>query len=454
MAARTKPLVITTILFTGACFQPGTPPDIVTEGATGSSSTDATAEPRPDGSGSTAAASSAGSGSAGSSGGMPDADGSTGSSTTAAADSEDGTSTESVACDPLGPAGLPGKNPPAVWLANTSQGTISKIDSSSMTEVGRYLTRADAMGSPSHTAVSLGGDVVVANRNGGLTKIHGDASECPDANRDGLVSTSSRGEFLPWPEEECRAWHMSSGYTSQYPVAWTAGELDPETCERVNEKVWTSGVLGGTTIEVALVDGETGVVEQSVQIPEIAPDAGGQGGPVGFRAGAVDAEGSFWVATADGGYLARVEPETLEYDSWELSFGGQSVTVGASGYVFACSPAGVSRFDVGLQTLISSSDVGGSGCVEDEQGRLWLAGAPMVAIDVETFAQVAQVGMLEGTSSVAWGFDGMLWAVGTTAAYRIDTSVEPPSFNWVGGLVGAEVNGDPTGFGLASAMGG
>src|SRR5688572_1625164 len=52
-----------------------------------------------------------------------------------------------------------------IWIANSSEGTVSKIDTVSLVEVGRYRTHPD-FGDPSRTSVSLNGDVAVANRNG------------------------------------------------------------------------------------------------------------------------------------------------------------------------------------------------------------------------------------------------------------------------------------------------
>ena len=54
-----------------------------------------------------------------------------------------------------------------LWAANSDQGTISKIDTKTVTEVGRYIVRPDSAGSPSRTSVSLSGNVAVANRSGG-----------------------------------------------------------------------------------------------------------------------------------------------------------------------------------------------------------------------------------------------------------------------------------------------
>jgi len=96
-----------------------------------------------------------------------------------------------------------------LYIANTYEGTVSKIDAASLKEVARYTsalpvanstgsgpvaTGADAL--PSRTAIDGFGDCYVANRAhtgnnlwGSLTKIAGSA--CSDKDGDGTVETSS-----------------------------------------------------------------------------------------------------------------------------------------------------------------------------------------------------------------------------------------------------------------------
>src|SRR5690349_784454 len=66
-----------------------------------------------------------------------------------------------------GKGGGGGKTPEFsyIWVANAGQSTISKINTQTMVEEGRYITRPDSNGNPSRTSVNLSGDVAVANRN-------------------------------------------------------------------------------------------------------------------------------------------------------------------------------------------------------------------------------------------------------------------------------------------------
>src|SRR5207302_10064581 len=103
-----------------------------------------------------------------------------------------------------------------MWIANSSQGTVSKYDTRTGKEVGRYYSvvpkdcsnslgppcdsgkitslRGNAGNSPSRTAIDLYGDMWVANRypggQGSVTKIANDESSCIDRNKDGKIRTS------------------------------------------------------------------------------------------------------------------------------------------------------------------------------------------------------------------------------------------------------------------------
>ena len=64
-----------------------------------------------------------------------------------------------------------------IWVANSTQSTISKINTETLVEEGRYYTKPNLAGSPSRTSVSLTGNVATANRNGytNTSACHGNA---------------------------------------------------------------------------------------------------------------------------------------------------------------------------------------------------------------------------------------------------------------------------------------
>ncbi len=333
-----------------------------------------------------------------------------------------------------------------IWVANSSQNTISKINTVSLVEEGRYYTRPDMQGSPSRTSVSLTGNVAVANRNGGLTKFYANHDNCPDANGNGILSTSSgAADIKAWGQEECLAWHTPMGYTSQRPVAWTQGEFDLEACATVNEKVWTSGA-NGNSVEVLLVDGDTGIIEETIPIPGV------QANYFGIYGAAVDSEGNFWGSQLGIGQVVNVDRETLAVQTWPMVASGYGMTVDQEGYVWTCSST-AARLDPSTG-MWQQANVGGSGgCMSDGGDILWMASSPMKGINRHTLAVEYSIPLPNYVHGVSIDFYGYVWGVSmNTEAYRIDP--DNGTFDTVTGLIGPYTYSDMTGFALNNVGGG
>jgi len=329
-----------------------------------------------------------------------------------------------------------------IWIANSGEGTVSKINTQTMIEEGRYRVRPDSLGNPSRTSVSLNGDVAVANRAGGLTKIYAFTENCPDPD-----NTSSGGDdILPW-QDGCIAWYTPFDYSSQRPVAWAPGEWNAGSCRYENEKVWTSGATGfGGGVEVVLVDGETGVVEETIDVPEVPNDG------FGIYGGAVDAEGNFWGTQLGGGTMVRVDRETFEYETWPANYGGYGMTVDENGRVWQCSYQ-ATRFDYATETFETQVVNGGGGCMADGMGRIWLASDPLVAVDIETLDVVAQIDLPNYVHGVSIDFYGYVWGVTQFQpyAYRVDPVTE--DIETFTGLTQPYTYSDMTGWALSNVVG-
>ena len=128
-----------------------------------------------------------------------------------------------------------------IWIANSSQGTVSKIDTESGEELGRYLT-GPGNDDPSRTSVGLDGDVVVANRAGGIVKIYAETADCADEQGQRQTSSGPQ-EILEWGTDTCVAWHVAlpgaggdpPNHQGPRPVAWDVG---PDPCLLGDERVW------------------------------------------------------------------------------------------------------------------------------------------------------------------------------------------------------------------------
>jgi hypothetical protein len=340
-----------------------------------------------------------------------------------------------------------------LWAANSSQGTISKIDTMTVTEVGRYQVRPDAAGSPSRTSVSLSGHVAVASRSGGVTKFYATEEHCEESNGMPGIQTSLNNVALPWDQEECRAWHTPFQYSSQRPVAWAPGEWNSGNCSWDDELLWSAGRFGNNQDEVVLIDGETGVVLETIPIIGLKPD------PYGIYGAAVDSEGNFWgTGWADGNHLVRVDIDTFEPTVWDgpsstgMGSHWYGMTVDVDGYVWNCASR-VARFDPMDESWTVSDELPGwsAGCMADgnEDGLLWLgaSGLGLRAIDRVTL-QIVHEWPTPSSYGVSVDFEGFVWAVDGSGAHRVDPETgQLLSYN---GLTGAYTYSDMTGAALSA----
>lgn len=353
-----------------------------------------------------------------------------------------------------------------IWIANAEQGTVSKIDTATITEIGRYITRPDGAGDPSRTSVSLSGDVAVANRAGGLTKFYAEESDCADTNgMPGIQTSSGAMDILSWEMEECRAWYTEFPTSNQRPVAWTQGSALPDGCDSEGEKLWTVasaelglgpgiGGLGG--VNVYLVDGETGAIENEILVETFS------GFQLGAYGGAVDGAGDLWFSPMGGvdlgaNPLTRVDVETFEVTHFDIPKGVATygITVDHNGRVWMSSTlgSGAARFDPVTEVWDVLGGFGAlGGLAEDANNHMWVstnAGAVSYDIDTLTPGNVFVAPNGGGVKGIGVDADGYVWAV-NDVAWKIDpdTGLDVGSYN---GLTGPYTYSDMTGWALANA---
>jgi len=332
-----------------------------------------------------------------------------------------------------------------LWVADYQLSTVSKINTITLVEEARYLTRADAAGNPSRTSVNLAGDVAVANRHGGLVKFWGEIDDCVESNGiPGIQTSTGPDDVLPWDQEECRAWYTDFGSTNQRPVAWTRGTNPKEACDATGAKVWTVtsenpglfpglGAAGGVIAYV--VDGDTGAIEDQVTI------AGFDGSMFGAYGGAVDGGNNLWfspLGTFSPGKLARVDFDSLAPQIWDIPQGVSSygITVDHTGRVWLASTLGngAARFDPVSETWdLVPGFWGGSGLAEGPDDWMYVsAGNTVRAIGVDSLEQgLVWDEQMEAVKGVSFDGMGFLWAVtyhdekdpkSMAAAYKIDVA--------------------------------
>jgi len=360
-------------------------------------------------------------------------------------------STTGVMCGD--PDFVPDPDKTYLWAANSSQGTISKIRTSDVTEVGRFYVRPDGAGSPSRTSVSLTGHVAVASRSGGVTKIWGDESLCADTNGMPGIQTSTNNQPLPWGTEECIAWHQPFNYASQRPVAWGPGEVNEETCEYENEELWTSGNNNNGGLDIMVLNGDDGSIKEMITVPSGGPNLNADF--YGIYGGAVDPDGNFWGSQlGTNGKLLKVIREDMSYEIYDTPNGPHwyGMSVDNDGYVFLCTST-VGRFDP-VNLVWDQANVGGyAGCMSDGQvdGLLWMSnGNGVVGVNRQTL-QVEKTWNAAGSYGISVDFEGYVWAVASGSnVSKIDP--ENGDVTTYSGLVGAYTYSDMIGFGLAQVV--
>jgi hypothetical protein len=320
-----------------------------------------------------------------------------------------------------------------IWVANSQEGTVSKLDTRTRLEVGRYWTDSTTGGgNPSRTTVNSHGDVVVSNRNTGIsTKIL--ASDCPDLNGSGTIETSSGGgDVFGWGSDECIAWSTVVGAGAR----GSAVEERPILDGGFHEYVWVGAYSEGVLHEV---DGETGAL------------TGRSVGGVTPYGAAMGPGGILW--TQAGQALASIDTTTLAMRTFPLP-GGESwygLTVDGAGRVWI--GGSVARFDPATETWASpDASVRGAGIAADSEGHVWTGSGTIFKIDAETLEHTT---IATGGSEYGWAvdFDGFVW--GVNISHNTATVIDPSDDSFV--LVSPPFNypytySDMTGFQMRNAV--
>ncbi len=359
-----------------------------------------------------------------------------------------------------------------IWIANSAEGTVSKIDTETAKEVARYRTGPHgATDDPSRTAVSLEGDVAVTNR-GGLEVAHGSVTRiaaiearCVDLDGDGHIATSSGpSDVLPWGEDECVLWRHEVPSRPVYsvgprPTAWDVGE---DRCTFADDRVWVGWYDDDAEIgEFRRLDGATGTLLDEVHVPGWVPLRKDHG-PYG---GAVDGNNDLWVIGL-AGPLVRIDARSLEHTRWEVptDTSPYGIALDAEGRPWLAGQLGdISRFDPPSQTwavfhVEADAPTRLRGLQVDRDGMLWAArNEPCGLVQFDTVAVAfvdALVALPDCEQPVGVSVDaaGRVWVPDRDRdrAYRVDPATHDVVF--VDGLVSPYTYSDMTGAGLALAF--
>lgn len=356
-----------------------------------------------------------------------------------------------------------------LWVANSSEGTVSKIDTQGAVELGRYISGPPGVTDPSRTSVSADGRyAVVVNRNGGITMIAAEEDECVDSDMSGTIETSSGpADVLDWDADECVLWNVplpGTGNSGPRPVSWTIGEQDPVTCEYSIGDVWVGWYdQPANQGNFRLLDGTTGATLEDVGVPDWS---GENWGPYG---GAIDSENNFWaIGWGANGPLVRIDGLTGDATHFGSPGGwiyGMGLDLSGNTWATGCGNGNVYRFDAAAESWETVASIDGASCLRgmqvDSDGVAWIAkNGPcgLASIDTTTVPPTvldANIALPGCSTPVGVSIDaeGFVWVVdqGTNEAMKYDPTTGLVD-STVGGLVSPYTYSDMTGAGIAAQV--
>ncbi len=359
--------------------------------------------------------------------------------------------------------------PPFVWVANTNNGTVTKLDTRTGKQVARYdsvLTRnwdgtaptvrppRDSCNSPGPTAVDARGDAYVLNRNNcssiaaSITKYAGTLASCVDRNGNGQIDTSAdiNGDG---------SIDQSASVTAEFPgqtdecILWTktfapSGESARALVVDAEQNVWSAGF---SSSKLYRLDGQTGAVLKTLDLKT-------ETGASSF----INA-----LAIGPGGYLYTSDTSTLRLirkidpnapdgshvvDTLTSPLPTYGMAVDSNGVVWlgvdTDTATGIVRADFAARTIQQVGSGGGCsgrthGVAVDATGDIWVA--------CTTSSRVLRVGA-DGVAKANWfvgakpegvavALDGKIWVTSsnldTLAVITPAVTGTPPTYP-AGGL--------------------
>ena len=316
-----------------------------------------------------------------------------------------------VGLDPTGAIVIDSKqislNLKFIWIANSPQNTVSKVDCKTITEVGRYQVCSD----PSRTSVDLDGNVWVGCRgDGSVAKIIADKKNCLDKNGNGVIDTSSGS--LTIPNDECIKFIVNpDGSTIARGAA----------VDKFNH-VW---IGFWNTSNLRRLEPTVGNTVDTINI---------SCNPYGL---VIDQQGVIWAQGAGCGQLIRVDPTTKQVNKFSYPAGAYGLNVDNKGRVWVASGNSASVFDPKILQwkVVSMNWGGGRGVATSNDGFVYVAvdgSGGAVKIDGNVDPPVVS-GFIKGAGNpvgVALDYDGFVWVVNQGGSST--TKMDPKTMAAVG----------------------
>jgi len=332
-----------------------------------------------------------------------------------------------------------GSTLPFIWVANSAENTVSKINTETGCELGRYRTGpgtelgtpAEGVPSaenPSRTTVDINGDVWVGNRQSNTAiKI---ALTPTDTNGDGTISTSqdTNGNCLIEPDEVL-AWGTDEAILLRIKV-----DTGPRALAiNADNNVWIGGSSGKT---MRLYDNTTGT-----QIKEIPIERSCYGA-------LIDSNGTLWISNDGEDSLTRVDDPTGNHsityiDATDGTVYGIGIDQEGFIYTSGWEENLFRKLDPATNTWLYSVPISGGGWGRGVSvgldGDIWVAQSGADKITRHNAADgslIATIPVGGGPTGVATAKDGKIWVsnLKSNNVMRVDPATNAVDFTQEGHL--------------------
>jgi streptogramin lyase len=329
---------------------------------------------------------------------------------------------------------------PFIWVPNSNEGTVSKVDTRTGRELGRYRTSPSAgLGSnsqPSRTTVDQQGNCWVANRqNGTVVKIGlYENGQYMDRNGNGIIETSqdlngdgdiTGSELLPWGKDECVLYEIvlipgfeetftpgtyANAYVNDY---WNPGPRGIAVDAKGN--VWAGTY---TTKKFYYLDGATAQILQTNDVNYTVYGA------------LIDANGVLWGAGQN--QVLRFDPASNSITNIELGHMAYGLGLDRSNHLFVAGWTGVRLSRINVVTGVKEWTVPGinesRGVAVTDDGDVWVANSAPGTVARWSNDGVLKTTIAVGSAPTGVSVDaaGKVWVVNNGDEYikRIDPATD------------------------------
>lgn len=326
-----------------------------------------------------------------------------------------------------------------IWVANSDEGTISKLDTVTGQELGRYRTGPENLGAdPSRTTVDKFGNVWVGNRNNNtITKVGlKENNQCIDRNNNGQIDTSTGGsDVLAWTgnwgaavgsqvEDECIILHVKLSKSGIETNNIRAIAIDQ------NNTVFAAGTGSNAVYKVNSTTGE--IIDAKYVLEGV--DYGGHYG------GVVDKEGNLWsMPGSHNNSVIKTSNDLQTSTTYNIGHSGYGITIDKFGKVWTSSLYDLkfSAFDPAnpsgtLKVFDQIGQIGAQGITTNKDGDVFIAGS-LFEYNTGTVGHFKQT----------FDNDGAFTGVTHVKTYSVAQSTAPNNINGFGPTgVAVDINGN------------